>query len=155
MALNVRRIVTGHDENGKAVVTSDERLSNVKQLRSGNFNALVWMNNETPAELDVNQDPAALDMDIEPPDNGAIFRILELVPGKQAYMHRTDTIDYAVVLTGECDMLLDDSEVHLRAGDVMVQRGTWHGWTNRGTATCQIAFILISSVSPTNHLHQQ
>ena len=71
---------------------------------------------------------AALDMDIEPPDNGAIFRILELVPGKQAYMHRTDTIDYAVVLTGECDMLLDDSEVHLRAGDVMVQRGTWHGW---------------------------
>ena len=60
-------------------------------------------------------------------------------------MHKTETIDYVIVMDGEVDMLLDDSEVHMVAGDVMVQRGTWHGWTNRGDKTCRIAFILVDA----------
>ena len=68
-------------------------------------------------------------------------------------MHRTETIDYAIVMSGECDMLLDDSEVHLRTGDVLVQRATWHGWANRGTEPCRIAFILIGAIPTDKHLH--
>ena len=68
-------------------------------------------------------------------------------------MHRTDTIDYAVIMKGECVMELDDSEVHMKAGDVLIQRGTWHGWANRTTEPCQIAFILIGAHPPSNHLH--
>ena len=71
-------------------------------------------------------------------------------------MHRTDTIDYAIVMSGECVMKLDDDEeVVMKAGDVMVQRGTWHGWEARGNEPCQLAFILISSEAPNLHLHNE
>jgi naringenin degradation protein FdeH len=60
-------------------------------------------------------------------------------------MHRTRTIDYALILSGEIDMLLDDSEVHLKAGDVLIQRGTNHAWVNRGDAPCRVAFILLDA----------
>ena len=60
-------------------------------------------------------------------------------------MHRTETVDYAIVMSGEIDMQLDDSEVHVTAGDVLVQRGTNHAWANRGTETCRIAFILVDA----------
>jgi mannose-6-phosphate isomerase-like protein (cupin superfamily) len=92
-------------------------------------------------------------MDIEPPERGSIFRVLELTPGKEAYMHRTDTVDYAIVMSGECDMLMDDSEVHMVAGDVMVQRATWHGWANRTDEPCRIIFILVGGKSPEKDLH--
>ena len=92
-------------------------------------------------------------MDIEPPHGGSVFRILELMPNKEAYMHRTDTIDYAIIMSGECVMLMDDSEVEMRAGDVLVQKGTWHGWANRTDTPCRIAFVLISSNPPAKHLH--
>lgn len=153
MTLEVRRIVTDHDDDGKAIVSSDALMTNITQLRSGNHQSLIWVNDATPARLDDDTDPANRDMDIEPPGNGAVFRVLELAPGKQAYMHRTDTIDYAVVMAGECDLLLDDSEVHMQAGNVLVQRGTWHGGANRGAEPCQIVFILIDAVAPAKHLH--
>lgn len=60
-------------------------------------------------------------------------------------MHRTKSIDYAVIVSGEIDMQLDDTEVHLKAGDVLVQRGTIHGWVNRGTEPCVVAFVLIGA----------
>ncbi len=142
--MNIRRIVTGHDADGKAVVIKDGALQS-KKLRSGNTNALIWVTEETPADLSGDSDPAERDMDIEPPANGSIFRIIEVAPGKEAYMHKTDTIDYAVVLAGETVMLLDYSEVHMRAGDVMVQRATNHGWANRSDAPCRIAFVLIGA----------
>ncbi|MDE0539204.1 MAG: cupin domain-containing protein [Rhodospirillales bacterium] len=154
MTLNIRRIVTDHDSEGRAIVGMDEVMTNVHKLRSGNIQTLIWMTDDTPADIDGDEDPAAREIDIEPPARGSVFRILELAPGKDAYMHRTDTIDYAICMSGECDMLLDDdAEVHMSAGDVMVQRATWHGWTNRGTEPCQIAFILIGSHPPSKTLH--
>ena len=154
MTLNIRRIVTDHDSQGRAIVGMDEVMTNVHKLRSGNIQTLIWMTDDTPADIEGDEDPAAREIDIEPPARGSVFRILELAPGKEAYMHRTDTIDYAICMSGECDMLLDgDAEVHMSAGDVMVQRATWHGWENRGTEPCQIAFILIGSHPSTKTLH--
>jgi len=154
MTLNIRRIVTDHDSEGRAIVGTDEVMTNVHKLRSGNIQTLIWMTDDTPADIEGDEDPAAREIDIEPPARGSVFRILELAPGKDAYMHRTDTIDYAICMSGECDMLLDDdAEVHMSAGDVMVQRATWHGWANRGNEPCQIAFILIGSHPPSKTLH--
>ena len=147
MTLAIRRIVTGHNDAGRAVVWKDEILPS-SQLRSGNHQSLVWVTDETPASLIGDEDPAARDMDIEPPAQGSIFRIIEVAPGKEAYMHATQTIDYAMVLKGETVMLLDDgAEVHMKAGDVMVQRATNHGWANRSDAPCRIAFVLIGAAA--------
>jgi len=77
--------------------------------------------------------------------NGTVFRVVEFMPGVSPRVHRTDSIDYAVVMSGEIDMELDDSAVHLKAGDVLVQRGTIHNWVNRGTDSCIIAFVLIDA----------
>ena len=74
-----------------------------------------------------------------------VFRVVEFAPGVAPRVHRTDSIDYAVVMSGEIDMELDDSVIHLKAGDVLVQRGTIHNWVNRGTEACVIAFILIDA----------
>jgi quercetin dioxygenase-like cupin family protein len=77
--------------------------------------------------------------------NGTVFRVVEFAPGVAPRVHRTDSIDYAVVISGEIDMELDNSVVHLKAGDVLVQRGTIHNWVNRGSAPCVIAFVLIDA----------
>ena len=154
MTLNIRRIVTGHDETGKAVVEKDDMMTNVKLMRSGNSAATLWVTDDAPAEVEGGEDPAYRDMDIEPPARGTVFRILEVVPGKKAFMHRTDTVDYVIVISGECVMLLDEGEeVAMRAGDVMVQRATWHGWANRSDAPCQIGFVLVGGKAPAKHLH--
>jgi quercetin dioxygenase-like cupin family protein len=84
-----------------------------------------------------------------PPQDGSIFRIVDFPPGCKGEMHRTRSIDYALVMEGEIDMLLDDSEVHLRTGDVLVQQATNHAWVNRGKENCRIAFILIDSEEAT------
>jgi quercetin dioxygenase-like cupin family protein len=154
MAINIRRVVTDHDADGKAIVSFDAVMDNVTNLRSGNLNSVLWVTDETPAAIEGGDDPAYMSIDIEPPEQGSIFRVIELAPGKEAYMHRTDTIDYAIVLAGECVMELDDdAEVTLRTGDVLVQRATWHGWANRSDAPCQIAFILIGGKIPSNDFH--
>src|SRR5690242_3353132 len=77
--------------------------------------------------------------------NGTVFRIIEFAPGNAERNHRTDSLDYAVVLSGEIDMDLDGAEIHLKAGDAIVQRGTIHNWINRGTEPCVIAFVLIAA----------
>jgi quercetin dioxygenase-like cupin family protein len=124
-------------------------MDNVVELRSGNRASLMWMTDDAPADVNSDEDPAYRSIDIEPPERGTVFRVLELMPGKQPYMHRTDTVDYALVLSGECVMLLDDDEeVVLRAGDVLVQRGTWHGWANRSDQPCRLAFVLVGANAP-------
>jgi len=149
MTLEIRRVVTGHDEQGKACVERDEIMTNVVQMRSGNQAAVMWVTDDAPAAVDGDEDPAQRALDIEPPERGNVFRMLELAPGKKPYMHRTDTIDYVLVLLGECVMLLDDDrEVALRAGDVLIQRGTWHGWENRSDEPCRLAFVLIGAEHP-------
>ena len=168
-----RRVVTGKDASGKAIVLFDDAGKRVRASRElGNTLTLLWVAESTPAALTGNADAADRDIGVEPPANGSIFRIVEYAPEKDVTgdyatrirlmrergigpegpsrdrprhpgMHRTKTIDYAVILSGEIDMLLDDSEVHLKAGDVVVQRGTNHAWVNRGDQPCRVAFILI------------
>jgi len=156
MTLTVRRVVTGHDADGHAVIVKDGVMDNVIVMPSGSAAALIWATDETPGPVDGDDDPSAWKMGIGPPPGGSAFRILEVAPGKEAFMHRTDTIDYAIVMKGECVMLLDEgAEVHMKAGDVMVQRGTWHGWENRFSAPCQLAFVLISAEPPAKHRHPE
>jgi uncharacterized cupin superfamily protein len=120
MALKVRRVVTDHDANGKSKVAIDEACANVISRRAGHESCVAW----TGAD-------------------GTIFRIVEYQPGVAPRMHRTETIDYAVVISGEIDMQLDIGVVHLRAGDVLVQQATLHDWVNRGSVPCRIAFVLV------------
>jgi quercetin dioxygenase-like cupin family protein len=80
---------------------------------------------------------------------GSVFRICRYEPGVSPRNHRTESIDYAVVVSGEIDMELDDGvKVHLKAGDVVVQRGTVHNWTNNGDVPCVVAFVLVAANSP-------
>jgi quercetin dioxygenase-like cupin family protein len=78
-------------------------------------------------------------------DNGTVFRVVSFGPGVTPRNHRTDSVDYAVVMSGEIDMELDGESVHLKAGDVLVQRGTIHNWVNKGSAPCVIAFVLVAA----------
>jgi quercetin dioxygenase-like cupin family protein len=137
---------------------------------------LLWVTDQTPADLSRQGDAAARKIGIPPPANGSIFRIVDfhpttkemeqkvdpnflakvvgqsLKPGEKPPrhpgMHRTKSIDYIIVMSGEIDMLLDDTEVHLKAGDVLVQQGTVHAWVNRGTEVCRIGVILIDAKAP-------
>ena len=141
----IRRVVTGHDEHGRAVALWDGVVTNASEIH-GVLPISLWSTHRTPASNASDEDTAAIADDAIPPlSNGTIFRVVDFPPGGEAFMHRTETVDYAIVMTGEIDMLLDDSEVHVRAGDVLVQRGTNHAWANRGSKTCRIAFILVDA----------
>jgi len=146
MALTVRRVITGHDRHGKAIVKIDEVSTNVFSGRPGATGCNVWTTEGFPVRNDGDADEGLRKVGTTLP-NGTIFRVIEFAPGLAARNHRTDSIDYIVVISGEIDMELDDSLVHLRAGDVMVQRGTIHNWVNRGTAPCVLAVVLIDAKS--------
>jgi mannose-6-phosphate isomerase-like protein (cupin superfamily) len=171
---SIRRVVTGHSADRKAVVTHDGPAPNVKYRQaSGIYSTLLWMTDESPADNARQDDAADREWGTAPPPSGTIFRIVDFPPpaeipksvsseavlkemgitehppahaaARSPFMHRTKSIDYVIVLDGEIDMLLDDSEVHLGAGDVLIQRGTNHAWVNRGTRRCRIAFVLIDA----------
>lgn len=144
MALNIRRVVTGHDENGKAVVAIDEQCRNVHSGRARHEACVVWSTGSFPSDNDASGDGGLRSVGFTDP-NGTVFRIVRYEPGVAARMHRTESIDYAVVISGEIDMELDGRTVHLDAGDVLVQRGTIHNWVNRGTDACVIAFVLVAA----------
>lgn len=162
----VRRVVTGH-RDGKAVVLVDGAAPNQKlRQASGLVSTLLWVTDETPADISGAGDRSLREIGVPPPANGTLFRVVDFPPesgqrsreailkemgvsdsggARHAAMHRTRSVDYAIVLEGEIDMLLDDSEVHLEAGDVVVQQGTNHAWLNRGTKPCRMAFVLIDA----------
>jgi quercetin dioxygenase-like cupin family protein len=175
MARQTRRVVTGHDAQGKAIVTQDAPTPNVKVRAVGKLTStLVWVTDETPVDMDREGDPSLREIGVAPPPGGSILRIVDFPPAaeagdvdnaamlremglsgdagahppRHASMHRTRSIDYAIVLEGEIDMLLDDTEVHLKAGDVLIQRATNHAWVNRTSANCRIAFVLIDGAEP-------
>ncbi len=162
----VRRVVTGH-RDGRAVVLFDSAAPNQKlRQASGLVSTLLWVTDEAPADISGKADRAAREIGVSPPPNGSIFRVVDFPPesgtrsreavlkemgvadhggARHAAMHRTRSVDYAIVIEGAIDMLLDDSEVHLEAGDVLVQQGTNHAWVNRGDQPCRIAFVLIDA----------
>jgi quercetin dioxygenase-like cupin family protein len=140
--MNIRRVVTGHDDEGRAIVRIDEICMNVISRRPRHQSCLIWSTGSFPADNSDDADGGARGTTLP---NATVFRIVEYQPGVAPRNHRTESIDYAVVLSGEIDMQLDGSEVHLRAGDVLVQRGTLHNWVNRGTQPCVIAFVLVAA----------
>ena len=144
MALNVRRVVTGHDANGRAVVLIDEAVKNIASSRPGQSASVIWTTERFPVDNNGDADTSTRKVGTTL-SNGCVFRVVEFGPGVSPRNHRTDSIDFAVVMAGEIDMELDDSEVHLKAGDVLVQRGTIHNWVNRGKEPCVIAFALVDA----------
>lgn len=144
MALNIRRVVTGHDDQGRAKVLVDEQVKNVISLRPGAESSVIWSSEGFPVNNEGDQDPSGKKI-ATTIDNGTVFRIVSFGPGVNPRNHRTDSIDYAVVMSGEIDMELDIGTVHLKAGDVLVQRGTIHNWVNKGSEPCVIAFTLIAA----------
>jgi quercetin dioxygenase-like cupin family protein len=157
MTLNIRRVVTGHDASGKAIVKIDEIAKNVISSRPGANSVVVWTTETLPANND-GQDDESTRKTGTTLKGGSVFRVVQFNPGVAPRNHRTDSIDYAVVISGEIDMDLDGTEVHLKQGDVLVQRGTIHNWINRGTEPCVIAFSLIDAKSVEvdgNTLHAQ
>ena len=132
MTLKLRRVVTGHDDQGRAKVLIDEQVQNVFSPRPGAAYSVVWSSEGFPVSNDGDADPSAKKIGTTI-DNGTVFRVVSFGPGVTPRNHRTDSIDYAVVMSGEIDMVLDGETVHLKAGDVLVQRGTIHNWVNTGT----------------------
>jgi quercetin dioxygenase-like cupin family protein len=148
MSINVRRVVTGHDDQGRAKVLIDETVKNVASQRPGALYSVIWSSEGFPVDNDGDADPSGKKIGTTIPD-GTVFRIVSFGPGVAPRNHRTDSIDYAVVISGEIDMELDVGKVHLKAGDVLVQRGTIHNWVNTGSQPCVIAFTLVSAKSVT------
>lgn len=167
----MRRVVTVHDSEGNAVVAFDGDPPQASTRRTGVTRTVLWSTDATPAAFSA-RDRGALPVDPTAPAGGSVFHIVELPPGDPAggaadyhgllaemglpplpgrrpprhpLMHATQSLDYAIVLDGECDMLLDDVDVHLRAGDAIVQQGTNHAWVNRGNRPCRIAFVMIDA----------
>jgi quercetin dioxygenase-like cupin family protein len=140
------RIVTGHDADGKAIVIYDGPAQDSKMRFNGPRTTLFWGTDTMPASNAGDEDIALRDDEVAPPANGSWFRIVDYPPGFPGRRHKTDTIDYAICMSGAIDMELDDGVmVHMKAGDVLVQRGTVHSWINKGEETCRIAFILIDA----------
>jgi quercetin dioxygenase-like cupin family protein len=146
MSLQIRRVVTGHDKNGRATVKIDEIAKNVISARPGAHATVIWTTEGFPVNNDGDADDSTRKVGTTL-DNGTVFRVVSFGPGVSPRNHRTDSIDYAVVISGEIDMELDGETVHLRAGDVMVQRGTIHNWVNKGSEPCVIAFTLVAAKS--------
>ena len=144
----IRRVVTGHDAKGVAKILSDGPATNVRSSRPGSASTLMWSTFETPADISVGEDVEDLGARVlgtAPPENGTRFTINDIPPGRPGVMHRTETLDYAIVLAGEVEMVMDDSSVLLKAGDVVIQRGTNHAWVNKGSEPARIAFVLIDA----------
>jgi len=148
MSINVRRVVTGHDDQGRAKVLIDETVKNVASQRPGALYSVIWSSEGFPVNNDGDADPSGKKIGTTILD-GTVFRIVSFGPGVAQRNHRTDSIDYAVVMSGEIDMELDVGKVHLKPGDVLVQRGTIHNWVNTGSEPCVIAFTLVSAKSVT------
>jgi quercetin dioxygenase-like cupin family protein len=144
-AMTIRRVVTGHTADGRATVLKDDSVPGVSVAGADAQFALVWKTVQTPVDNDDAADRSAEPTGLVEP-HGSILRMVDLAPGTRSPMHRTQSLDYGIVLRGEVDLELDDGKkTRLRAGDVVVQRGTIHAWVNPGPEVCRIAFILLGA----------
>jgi len=144
----IRRVITGHDDDNVAKVILDGPATNARTGGSGNVSTLMWCTDAMPADIAIGEtaeDMGARRLGTPPPPNGTRFAVIDFPPGNKPTMHRTETIDYVIVLAGRIDMDMDDSTVTLQAGDIMVQRGTNHAWVNRSDAPARLAFVLIDA----------
>ena len=174
-AADIRRVVTGLDTGDKAIALFDSRLT-LSPGKSGIPAANLWITDSLPPSFSFKNDSAARPIGLSPPDNGTVIRVVEFPPSnlaaiekmdpnfmmkvvgdhapakglpvKHPLMHRTRTVDYAIIMSGEIDMMLDDTVVHVKAGDVVIQQATNHAWVNRGTEPCRIVFVLMDSKTP-------
>jgi naringenin degradation protein FdeH len=144
----IRRVVTGHDRDNVAKVIMDGPATNAKAGASGATSTLIWSTDSTPADCPIGEDiedTGARVIGTPPPENGSRFAVITFPPGNPGRMHRTETIDYVVVISGEIDMDMDGSTVKLKAGDVLVQRATNHAWVNRSNEPARVAFVLLDA----------
>jgi hypothetical protein len=172
----IRRIVTGHDARGRAIVASDGPLQTVVEIQAipGTLFHEVWSTAGSPACVDNGPDPTAGPLMLPPPKQGTRFRFVDIPPDTQEFlahgaskmhaafsetgdanvstvqedsphplMHRTESIDYGVVIDGEMTLILDEGEVTLQPGSVVIQRGTNHAWANRSNRVCRMLFVLV------------
>jgi mannose-6-phosphate isomerase-like protein (cupin superfamily) len=172
-AADIRRVVTGLDASNKSTTVFDSRLP-LETLKTGNPGAVMWITDDFPVGFSQKDTVRAIGM--APPTNGTVIRVVEFPPVDDAafakmdpnfmmkvvgdnapprgvavshpLMHRTRTVDYAIIMSGEIDMMLDDKTVHLKAGDVVVQQATNHAWLNHGKEPCRVIFVLLDSKQP-------
>ena len=173
MIWRVRRVLTGHDGQGRSVFLADGHAPNVKEMPHFPGLALtdLWEPNGAPASNEGDADAADRPVRLEPPKNGTILRIVEFPPdstrprgsdGSEGFkaigaghaqdrrssdpmMHKTGTVDYIIVLKGEIYAVMETGEKLLKAGDILVQRGTNHSWSVRGSEPCIVAAVLVSA----------
>ena len=173
MTSPIRRVLTGHDAEGRSIILADGVAQNVKQVPGIPGLALtdLWETSGAPASNEGHADAAARPVRLEPPASGTLFRVVEFPPdatwrkrsdmregfdaigaghaqdkaSADPMMHKTSTVDYAIVLKGEIWAVMEKGETLLKAGDVLVQRGTNHSWSVRGDAPALVAFILVSA----------
>jgi quercetin dioxygenase-like cupin family protein len=144
MPTTPRLVVTGHDARGVSVIASDGSVPGTSAVPGGTLFYPLWATGATPAPIDAAAaNPRADPLSVPPPAQGTKVLINEMPPGAASPMHRTQTVDYAIVLDGEVVLVLEDSETVLRPGDVVVQRGTNHRWENRSAGPARVAFVLI------------
>ena len=142
----VRRVVTGHDTKNVAKVLIDGPATNHKGTEGRS--TLMWITDKSPADMTVGEtieDTGARIVGTPPPPNGTRFCVIDFPPGNAAHMHRTETIDYVIVIEGEIEMDMDNSTVKLKQGDILVQRGTNHAWANRSGKRTRVAFVLVDA----------
>jgi mannose-6-phosphate isomerase-like protein (cupin superfamily) len=174
MGQKIRRIVTGHNDQGKAVLLFNDLAPNANEIKGwpGLCVTEIWTTDETPADNLGKADRGARPMRHDPTPSGTIFRVVEIPPesatkaidakaafehlgshtkpraedtAKHPSMHKTKSIDYLVVIAGEMWMVMEEGEVLLRPGDCIVQRGTNHAWVNRSDKPCLLAAILVDA----------
>ena len=144
----IRRVVTGHDAANVAKIVLDAPATNAKFPQPGFVSTMMWCTDSAPATMPVGERPEDMGARIlgtAPPKQGTRFAVIDFPPGNHPHMHRTETIDYVIVIEGEIEMDMDDSTVVLKAGDIMIQRGTNHAWANRTDKRARVAFVLIDA----------
>jgi hypothetical protein len=174
MALQIRRIVTGHDAKGRSIFIIDDTPKMPSGRSSAGTSAVdLWETNSTPADNSGSADPTDHPFRLPPPQQGSVLRVVEYPPDKERFaalrakdwsadaerqgytrdagnarhagFHKTNSIDYAIVLEGEIYALMDEGEKLMKAGDVLIQRGTSHAWSNRSDKPARVAFVLIDA----------
>ena len=177
MSKPIRRVVTGHNAEGKSVFILDGPAPSTYTRGPGSaFITELWETRDSPADNRGNVDATEHPFKLAPPQRGSVFRVIEYPPdsvrraaldrersghddgsGRSAALdrgnprhpgfHMTSSVDYAIVLSGEIYALMDEGEVLLKPGDVLVQRGTNHAWSNRSEQSAYLAFVLVDAAA--------